>query len=378
MDEFTVRVPDDVLRDLHQRIEATRWPAAMPSGGWRHGTDQRYLRELVGYWANGFDWRARERELNKLDQYRTTVDDQDIHFVWERGQGPDPLPLVLTHGWPSSFVELAKVIPLLTHPEDPADAFDVVVPSLPGFGFSGIPNEPGRSNAPHVASLWAKLMRELEYERFGASGGDLGSYVTSRLGMHHADQVVGIQIDPIALVERPLVNPAEGTDEERAFFAGLRKWVETEGAYSRFQATKPGTIATGLNDSPAGLAGYIVEKFRAWSDCDGDVEKRFTKDELLTNVTLYWATGSIGSSFLPYFEARNETLPEPSYVEVPVGVALWPGDPINSAPPPPRSYAERGFGVHRWTQMPTGGHFYASEEPELYAQELREFFRPLR
>ncbi|WP_158891766.1 epoxide hydrolase family protein [Amycolatopsis anabasis] len=379
MEPFTLHVPDSVLSDLRDRLVATRWPGAFPEPGWGYGTDAAYLRELVEYWLSSFDWRAQEERLNGLSHHRVTVDGTGVHFVWERGDGPNPLPLILTHGWPSTFAELERVIPLLTHPEDPADAFDVVVPSLPGFGFSGKPAEPGIFNSAGIARLWTSLMRDhLGYERFAAAGGDLGSYVTSRLGMHHAENVVGIHIDPIALVERPLVDPAEGTDEEKAFYAGLLAWVEEEGAYSRFQATKPSTLTFGLNDSPAGLASYIVEKFRAWSDCGGDVERRFGKDQLLTTVTLYWATGTIGSSFLPYYDAKHHAPADPTFVEVPTAVALWPGDPIMSNPFPPRSYAERGFNVRRWTEMPCGGHFYASEEPELLAQDLREFFRPLR
>lgn len=378
MEKFTMRMPDDVLRDLAHRLAATRWAPPMPQSGWGYGTDQDYLRELVEYWRSGFDWRTQETRLNRLSQYRATVDGTGVHFIWERGQGPDPFPLIVMNGWPSTFAEMERLIPLLTHPDDPADAFDVVVPAHPGFGFSDKPAELGDVSYQRIAARTLTLLRDhLGYQRFGAAGGDVGGSVALRLGMDYAEHVAGVHTDSNGLIIYPLVPQSEATEEEQPFLQNVINWMEAEGAYSMLQATKPASLAPAMHDSPSGLAAYLVEKFRSWSDSGGQVECRFSKDDLLTNATLYWATESIGSSFLAYYDAVHYPQ-EVSNIEVPVGVALWPADPVTGAAQPPRSYAERWMNVQRWTQMPAGGHFFQHEEPELYDQELREFFRPLR
>jgi pimeloyl-ACP methyl ester carboxylesterase len=375
---FTVHVSDEVLNDLRARLARTRWPDPLPLPGWTGGVDLDYLKELVAYWGDAFDWRAQERRLNGAPQFTTDVEGLTVHFVHQHGRGPRPFPLVLTHGWPSSFVELLKLVPLLTDPAahgaDAGDSFDVVVPSLPGFPFSGRLARPGVCTAPNLAGLWARLMTEhLGYARFGAQGQDIGAAVTIRLGADHPDVVAGIHLNGVLTFppqDRPL------SEAGRAFLARQESWRRTEGGYAAQQGTYPQTLACGLADSPAGLAAWIVDKFRAWSDCDGDVERRFTKDELLTNVTLYWVTGCINSSFLFYYDSQHAPQSRaPGRVEVPVGVALFPKEnPITG----PREWADEMYTIARWTELPRGGHFPAAEEPELLAAELRAFFRPLR
>jgi pimeloyl-ACP methyl ester carboxylesterase len=375
---FTVSIPDEVLDDLRSRLARTRLPEPLPQPGWTAGVDLGYLKGLLDHWAVSFDWRAQERRLNSFPQFTADVDGQTIHFVHQRGRGPRPLPLVLTHGWPSSFVELLKLAPLLTDPAaygaDEEDSFDVVIPSLPGFAFSGQPERPGACTRHNMARLWARLMTDcLGYPRFGAQGQDIGGAVTVQLAASRPELVAGVHLTGILTFpprDRPL------SEEGQAFLARQERWRSLEGAYSSQQGTYPQTLACGLTDSPAGLAAWIVDKFRAWSDCDGDPEQRFTKDELLTNLTIYWATGSINSSFLFYYDTLHDPEPPaPVRVEVPVGVALFPKEnPITG----PRDWAELTYNVVRWTEMPRGGHFAAAEEPELLAAELREFFRPLR
>jgi len=377
-ESFSVRVPDEVLDDLQSRLGNTRWPEALPYAGWTSGVDLAYLRELVEYWATSFDWRAQERRLNAFSQFTADVGGQLIHFVHERGRGPRPFPLVLTHGWPSSYIELLKLVPLLTDPAahdgDERDSFDVVVPSLPGFAFSGQPDRPGVCTSTQIADLWAQLMNgHLGYARFGAQGQDIGAAVAISLGAEHSDVVAGIHV-PGVLTFPPANQPL--SEEGRAFLVRQERWRNAESGYAHQQGTYPQTLALGLNDSPAALAAWLVDKFRAWSDCDGVLERRFSKDELLTNITIYWATGSINSSFLFYYESQHNSEGQaPMRVEVPVGVALFPKEnPITG----PRQWAEATYNIVSWTEMPRGGHFPAAEEPELLAAELREFFRPFR
>ncbi|RIQ20826.1 epoxide hydrolase family protein [Jiangella rhizosphaerae] len=375
---FAPRATAAELDDLRARLRATRWPDAPEDAGWSLGTDLGYLRELVAYWADGFDWPAQEAALNRLPRFRATVGGPGIHYVHARAAdkaGP-VLPLVLTHGWPDSFWRYTKVIPLLTDPgahgADPADAFDVVVPDMPGYGYSDRPGRPLDSIA--VAGLWARLMSGLGYERFGAAGGDIGSHVSRYLALDHPERVVAVhRMD--AGVPVFTGDPAELTPEEREWIQQAAGWGATEGAYAAMHRTKPQTAAAGLNDSPAGLAAWIVEKLRAWSDCDGDVERRFSKDEILTNLTIYWLTGTIGSSMRMY--RANSAIPPEQLarrVEVPSGFAIFRGDLVRA----PRAWLERTANVVRATEPESGGHFAPFEEPERYAQELREFFRPFR
>jgi pimeloyl-ACP methyl ester carboxylesterase len=379
---FAPLTPADDLDDLRERLRRTRFPDAPEGAGWSLGTDVGYLRELVAYWADGFDWRAAEARLGRIPRYRVRLGGLGIHFAHVRaaasGRAAGPaLPLVLTHGWPDSFWRYTKVIPLLTDPgahgADPADAFDVVVPDIPGFGYSDRPTGTPL-NSRDVAGLWAELMTVLGYPAFGAAGGDLGSHVSRYLALDHPDRVVAVHRTDAGI---PVFagDPAELTQEERDWIAHTAAWGATEGAYAAMHRTKPQTAAAGLTDSPAGLAAWIVEKLCAWSDCGGDIERRYTKDEILTNVTLYWLTGTIGSSMRMY--GANAAIPAEQHarrVEVPSGFALFAGDIVR----PPRAWLERVANTVRITEPERGGHFAAFEEPELYAAELREFFRPYR
>jgi pimeloyl-ACP methyl ester carboxylesterase len=376
---FTLRTTPAAIEDLRTRLRATRWPDAPEDAGWSMGTDLDYLRELVAYWADGFDWAAQEAALARLPHFRVPLGGLGIHYVHAKAAGPAgaALPLVLCHGWPDSFWRYSKVIPLLTDPgahgADPADAFDVVVPDMPGYGYSDRPTgAPVDSHA--VAGLWAELMSTLGYRRFGAAGGDVGSGVSRFLGLDHPDRVVGVHRTD-AGVPIHHGDPAELGPEERDWVAGWPAWAGTEGAYAAMHRTKPQTAAFGLNDSPVGLAAWIVEKLRAWSDCDGDIERSFTKDEILTNVTIYWLTGTIGSSMRMY--RANAATPAEQLtrrLEVPSGYSLYPGEFLK----PPRAWLERRSNVTRVTETERGGHFAPFEEPESYAAELREFFRPHR
>ncbi|MEP6767140.1 MAG: epoxide hydrolase family protein [Acidobacteriota bacterium] len=378
-ERFRIEVPEPVLKDLRERIARTRWPDEIPGAGWRYGASTAYLTELLAYWRDGFDWRARERSLNELSHFRADIGGLRVHFVHERGEGPAPMPLIVTHGWPSSFFEMTKLIPLLTRPSEHGgraeDAFDVVVPSLPGTGFSDIPSTPGMTKT-RIAGLWAALMTDvLGYPRFGARGGDIGSGVTAWLAVDHPDRVAGIHVSDVL---RPALGPGSAplSPAERRFLDEEIAWMEREGAYDRIQATKPQTLAHGLTDSPAGLAAWLVEKFRSWSDCGGEIERRFSRDDLLTHLTIYWVTGTINAANRLYFDRDQapRALAPGQRVEVPCAVSLFPADIDH----PPREWAERACRVERWTEMPRGGHFAAWEEPQLLAEDLREFFRPLR
>jgi pimeloyl-ACP methyl ester carboxylesterase len=381
---FAPQAAPAVLEDLRARLRATRWPDAPEDAGWSLGTDLAYLRELVAYWADGFDWPAREAALGRLPRFRVPLGGLAIHFVHARAAAPagsreraPVLPLVLCHGWPDSFWRYVKVIPLLTDPgahgADPADAFDVVVPDMPGYGYSSPPAGPALDSIA-VADLWARLMSTLGYQRFGAAGGDVGSHVSRYLGLNYPDRVAAVHRTDAGL---PVFtgDQADLAPEERAWFESVAAWGAAEGAYAAIHRTKPQTAAFGLTDSPAGLAAWIVEKLRAWSDCDGDVERRFTKDEILTNVMLYWLTGTIGSSMRMY--RANAAIPAAQHarrVEVPSGFSIFAGDVVR----PPRAWLERTANAVRVTEPARGGHFAPFEEPELYAEELRAFFRPYR
>ena len=376
---FTPRADPAALADLRARLRATRWPDAPQGAGWDLGADVGYLRELVAYWADGFDWAAQEEAAARLPQFRVALGGLGIHYVHARAVAPagPVLPLVLCHGWPDSAWRYRKVVDLLTDPgahgADPADAFDVVVPDMPGYGYSDAPHGAPLDSVA-VAGLWAELMSVLGYERFGAAGGDIGSHVSRYLALDHPDRVVAVHRTDGGM-PRYAGDPAELTPEERDWLARGAAWLAAEGAYGAVHRTKPQTLAVGLTDSPAGLAAWIVEKLRAWSDGDGDVERSFTRDEILTLVTEYWLTGTIGSSMRMY-AANAATPPEQlaRRVEVPSGFALFPGDILR----PPRAWLERTTNLVHLTEPARGGHFAAFEEPELYAAELREFFRPFR
>jgi microsomal epoxide hydrolase len=376
---FTIQVPDEVLTDLRERLSRVRWPDEVPGSGWTYGTDLSYLKQLVAYWHEAYDWRANEARLNAFRHYTVPLAGLDLHFIHQPGVGPDPLPLLISHGWPGSIVEFHKLIPLLTDPArfgaDPADAFTVVAPSLPGYGFSFQPNQP-RFGVPRIAEVFAELMTGvLGYDRFAAHGGDWGSFITARLGYAFPRHLLGIHLTMLPL-RRDLPPPDRLTAEEERYLAEVNAFQREEAGYQWIQGTKPQTLAYGLTDSPAGLAAWIVEKFHTWSDCDGDLERAFTRDELLTNVMLYWVTGAIGSSFWPYYARLHEggPLPDGASITVPTAYLDFPREIYR----PPRSWTEGTFSIQRWTTAPRGGHFAALEQPEVLAQDLREFLRPFR
>jgi pimeloyl-ACP methyl ester carboxylesterase len=374
---YEVHVDDATLDDLRERLARTRWPDQVTGAGWDYGSDVGYLRELCAYWADGFDWRAQERAINELAHFRAEIDGVGLHFVHERGTGPDPTPLLLLHGWPSSFLQMLKIIPLLCDPAsfggDPADAFDVVVPSLPGYGFSDRPTEPGM-NVARVAERLCALMDELGYARYAIRASDLGAGVAPQMAMQRPDAVLALHMSG----SNPWVDlddlPADLTAAEHQMVADARAFRQTEFAYAQQHATKPQSLAVGLNDSPAGLAAWIVEKLRAWSDCDGDLERRFTRDEVLSQLTVYWATQTIGSSIRLYYESRRHP-PAGGAIAAPVAMAMLPADMYRT----PREWLERQGGpLARFTELPRGGHFGEHEEPELLADDLRAFLRELR
>ena len=378
---FKIQVPEAVLEDLRERLARTRWPDEIPGSGWDYGSNLAYIKELVEYWRTGFDWRAQEKAMNAFTQFRATVDGLGIHFIHERGKGPNPLPIIITHGWPKTAFEMSKIIPLLADPAshggDPADSFDVVVPSGPGYGFSDHPTQRGMDYW-RIADLWAQLMTDgLGYQRFVAQGGDWGASVTAGLGYSYPEHVVGIHMTLVGGAQ-PYLGPGarELSEAEKAYIEERESWRQAEGGYAHIQGTKPQTLAYGLNDSPAGLAAWIVEKWRSWSDCGGDVERRFTKDELLTNVTIYWVTQTINSSTHLYYESQRSTwsLKQGDRIEVPCAMALFPRELFHQ----PREWAERSLNLQRWTEMPRGGHFAALEEPELLVEDIRAFFRQFR
>jgi pimeloyl-ACP methyl ester carboxylesterase len=371
-------VPDDVLDDLRARLDRTRWPDEVPGSGWRYGTNLDFMRTLVEHWRDRFDWRAQEAKINAFDQYRVAIDGIDLHFVHQPGVGPDPLPLLLAHGWPTSVWEFHELIPRLTDPArfggDPADAFTVVAPSLPGYTLS-FRHAQRRYDIAAIADLFAELMTDvLGYRRFAAHGGDWGGYVVARLGAAHADKLLGLHLNFLP-VRQTDPFPDDLAEDERVYKAELEHWQTEETGYHAIQGTKPQTLAYALTDSPAGLAAWIVEKFHTWTDNRGDLLRSVDLDSLLTNITLYWATEAINSSFWLYYAIRHDPWPLPDdRIETPTAVASFPRETRH----PPRSYAERAFNVQRWTEMPRGGHYAALEAPDLLAEDIAAFFRVFR
>jgi pimeloyl-ACP methyl ester carboxylesterase len=378
---FKLRIPDADIADLRVRLARSRFPDQAPGDAWAYGTDVAYLRGLVEYWRDGFDWRAEEAALNAFPQFRAGIDGLDLHYLHVDGVGPNPMPLLLLHGWPGSVFEFLEIIPLLTDPArfggDARDAFTVVAPSLPGYGLSFQPGQK-RYGVPEMADCVAALMHDvLGYSRFGAQGGDWGAAVTSRLGYAYADRMIGIHINLMMAAGRDPAAFQNPTEEEKRYLGELTHWTREEIGYQWIQGTRPQTLAFALTDSPAGLAAWIVEKFRAWSDCGGDVETAFTRDRLLANISFYWFTGAIGSSFWPYYARMHRPwpIPEGRTVDVPTGYAAFPREILR----PPRSLAAQTYtNIRRWSVMPRGGHFAALERPDALANEVREFFRPFR
>src|SRR5581483_784415 len=365
---FRVDVTDATLDDLRRRLAATRFTDQIPAVGWDYGTDLDYLRDLVTYWHDSYDWRATEERLNRYEHYTTTIDGQNIHFLHAPSPVPDALPLVLTHGWPGSIIEFLDVIEPLRDPArhggDTADAFHVVCPSLPGYAFSGPTRErgwhPGR-----VAAAWAELMARLGYTQYAAQGGDWGSFVTTQLALADPEHLAGIHLT-MAVPNPGTDDPATFTDDERDAIAGFTLMMGDEGGYYRIQSTRPQTLGYALEDSPAGLCAWIVEKFRPWSDCDGEIERSFTRDQLLDNVMLYWVTATANSSTRLYFEfdqaLRSGQLNVGTRVEVPTGYARYPKEIMKTS----RRWAERDYNLMHFADLPRGGHFATMEEPELF------------
>jgi pimeloyl-ACP methyl ester carboxylesterase len=380
VEPFRIDVAEEVLDDLRERIRRTRWPDELPGVGWDHGTELAYLRDLLCYWAEAFDWRARERELNRLSHFRAQLGGLGIHFVHERGVGSDGVPLVMTHGWPSSFLEMLALVPLLTDPGAhgiDGPAFDVVIPSLPGYGFSDRPRRSGVTSRA-TAELWHELMRGLGYERYGAHGSDFGAGVATFMALDQPGPLIGLHLT--FLEESPYAGPGSRplSAAERSYLDDQRAWVWAERAYGEIQSTKPQTLGYGLNDSPAGLAAWILEKWRSWSDSGGDVESRFSRDLLLTNLTIYWATQTITSSTRAYLDKRRfgHDMTAQDFVAVPTAIAVFANEFVPEGTPP-REWVERLYDIRRWTEMPRGGHFAALEEPGLVASDIATFFGEL-
>ncbi len=377
---FSLAVPDEAIRDLKERLDRARFPEETPGDAWAYGAEVAYLRKVVTYWRDGFDWRQSEAALNALPQFKVRLDDIDLHYLHVPGKGPNPCPLLLLHGWPGSVLEFLEIIPRLTDPArfggDPADSFTVVAPSLPGFTLSYAPGQP-RFGVEEMADTLSRLMSEvLGIPRYVAQGGDWGCFVASRLAHAHPAQTMGIHLNlmPLRRDAKMVENP---TDEERRYLDELAYWLKEETGYQWIQGTKPQSLAFGLTDSPVGLAAWIIEKFRTWSDCDGDIESVFSLDQVLANIALYWFTEAINSSFWPYYARMHRPWPIPdgATIAVPTGYSAFPTEILR----PPRSLAERVFtDIRRWTVMPRGGHFAAMEQPEALAGEIAAFARPLR
>ena len=376
---FRVEVADEVIDDLRDRLARTRWPDQIPGTTWEYGCDLTTLRTLCDYWQHDFDWRAAQARLNRWPHVITEVDGIRVHAIHARSPHPNALPLCITHGWPGSVAEFLDVIdPLIDPPAyggDAADAFHVVAPSIPGYGFSGPTTRTG-IDIRTVAGVNVGLMGQLGYDRYGAQGGDWGAIATAHMGQLATEHLVGIHVN-MPIPRAPAGDPMHGvTRDEMAALATMAAFRDEGTGYQRIQGTKPQTLAYGLNDSPAGLAGWILEKFQAWSDCHGDVLSHFTLDQLCTNLTIYWVTSTINSSTRLYFESlRTGGLAAiEGRVDVPTGIAVFPAEMIR----PPRAWCEEVYDLRQWTVMPSGGHFAAMEEPQLLIDDIRKFFRTVR
>ena len=369
---FTVDVPPEAVADLRRRLRDTRWPDAATVGDWSQGVPLDDLREVCRYWAEEHDWAALQARLNAVPQATTAVDGLPIHFLHVPSPHEDALPLVLTHGWPGSVLEFLDLIGPLTEPEDPRDAFSVVVPSLPGYGWSGKPTAPGWGPA-RTADAWAELMRRLGYERFGAQGGDIGSFVSANLGARHPDRVAGVHLNMV--VTGPPEGQTDFTDREQRALDRLHVFRTDGSAYNHQHRTRPQTLGYGLTDSPAGQCAWILEKFHAWTDCDGDPVGALGIDRLLDDISVYWFTGTATSSARMYWEMARAPEERAPRVPVPSGVSVFPYEIFQ----PPREWAEQQLtDLRSWSEHDRGGHFAAMERPDALVADVREFFRPLR
>ncbi len=376
---FPIHVDDAVLADLRTRIGNTRWPDQIPGIGWEQGTERGYLQRLSAYWADGFDWRTQEREMNTFDHFRAELDGVRIHFVHARAER-EGIPLILNHGWPSTFVELLPLARILTDPAAhgiDGPAFDVVIPSLPGYGFSERPARTG-VNYRYVARLWHDLMQGLGYSRYGAHGGDFGAGVATYMALDNPVPMIGVYLTTIELT--PAIGPGAQplSEAERRYQDQLQHWSDVECGYSAIQSTKPQTVGYGLNDSPAGMAAWILEKWRSWADSGGDLDATLDREFLLTMLTVFWATQTITTSMRDYFDNRwcGDPLTPNDFVESPTAFAVFANHFVPEGDPP-REMMERLYDVRRWTTMPRGGHFAAIEEPDLVARDIAAFFADL-
>jgi pimeloyl-ACP methyl ester carboxylesterase len=370
---FTVHISQAVLDDLQSRIKNTRWTDEIIGSGWSYGANLSFMQELAKYWVDKFDWRKAEDEINGYPNFIAEIDGCKIHFLYIKGKGRKSFPLIITHGWPGSFLEMTKIIPLLTDNEE--FSFDLVIPSIPGYGFSQKINTRG-CNSLFIGELWYGIMKELGYKKFGVQGGDFGASVGTAIALKYQQYTAGLHLNYIPGSYKPYLPAGETlTEEEIQFKENADDWYRREGAYSHQHITKPLTLAYGLNDSPVGLCAWITEKLYGWSDCKNNIENIFTKDEILSNVTLYWVTGSIHSSIRLYNE--NSMIPfhfsKDEFVNVPVGIARFPLE----EPFPPRRYIERGYNIQHWTDMPAGAHFAAMEQPQLLASDITGFFKKI-
>lgn len=377
---YALAVPDGEIADLKARLARSRFMERTPGGAWAYGSSVDYMRELVDHWGDGFEWRAQEALLNGFAQFKVPLHEIDVHFLHVEGKGPSPTPLLLMHGWPGSVFEFLEIIPRLTDPERfggrAEDAFTVVAPSLPGFGLSFTPGQK-RFSIEEIADCLAALMTEvLGYERFAAQGGDWGSFAATRIAYVYPERLIGIHLNLLPLTRNPKA-AADPTPAEEVYYGELREFMREECGYQAIQGTRPDTLALALNDTPLGLAAWIIEKFWRWSDCGGDLSTVFDRDRLLANISLYWFTGAIASSFWPYYARLHGDWPIPvgETVDVPTGYAEFKVEILK----PPRSLAEHMYSdIRRWTVMERGGHFAALEQPEALAGEIQAFFRDLR
>ncbi len=370
---YTVKIKQDILDDLILRVKNTRWPDEIENSGWTYGTNLTYLKELSQYWITDFNWRTIENTINSYPNFIANIDDHHIHFLHIKGKGKTSIPLIITHGWPGSFLEMLDLIPLLTdHTEF---SFDLVIPSIIGFGFSSKHTSPGCDNA-YVAELWHKLMLTLGYKKYGAQGGDIGSGISTRLAMKYPNHLIGLHLNYVSDSFKPFLNDnTPSNNNVIAYQDALENWASKEGGYAYIQSTKPITLAYGLNDSPIGLCAWILEKFNSWSDTNGHLENTFSKDHILANITLYWITESIHSSVRIYNEnSKNPMEFGPNdFVSTPVAYANFPKE-IST---PPREYMAKGYNIVQWTNMPKGGHFAAMEAPQLLANDIIKFYQSL-
>jgi pimeloyl-ACP methyl ester carboxylesterase len=369
---FRIEVPQADLDDLRARLARTRWPDQLEGVGWDYGIPLDYVRELAGYWGTAYDWRVHERELNSFPQFTTTIQGQRVHFMHVRSPEPDAVPLIMTHGWPGSVVEFTKVIGPLTDPRahggDPADAFHLVLPSIPGYGFSGPTREPGW-NVARIAQAWDELMTRLGYHSYGAQGGDWGAGVTAAIGARHPGRVTGIHLNMVIVPPDPATMD-DLTEQEQSALAAMKYYRDWDSGYSKEQSTRPQTVGYGLVDSPVGLCAWIVEKFWSWTDCDGDPANVLTRDEMLDDVMLYWLPGAGASSARLYWESFGK--PSAGTVNVPVGCSLFPKEIFRAS----RRWAEKQFpDLRYWNEPPKGGHFAAFEQPDAFVGEVRAAFR---